>query len=100
MRTLAKSKLLAFRQCPKRSWLEVCRRDLSTDAVGASAGFTAAQAVGEVARKIYDPDGVGTVVDVAMLGVGGAVERTGELLKSHQVILEAGFAGSISSMPA
>jgi hypothetical protein len=40
-----------------RLWLEVYRRDLSTDAIGASAGFTAGQAVGEAARRIYDPDG-------------------------------------------
>ena len=28
MRTLSKSKLLAFRQCPKRLWLEVHRPEL------------------------------------------------------------------------
>lgn len=41
MRTLSKSKLLTFRQCPKRLWLEMYRRDLSTDAIGTSAGLTA-----------------------------------------------------------
>jgi hypothetical protein len=51
MRTLSKSKLLAFRQCSKRLWLEVYRRDLSTTPIGASAGFTAGQAVGEAARR-------------------------------------------------
>jgi hypothetical protein len=28
-----------------------------------------------VARKIYDPDGIGALLDVAVLGVGGAVKR-------------------------
>jgi len=76
MRILSKSKLLAYRQCPKRLWLEVFRRDLSTDSPGTSAGFAAGQAVGEVARKIYDSDGVGAFVDRGVLGVGGAVKRT------------------------
>ncbi|HWS61576.1 MAG TPA: DUF2779 domain-containing protein, partial [Steroidobacteraceae bacterium] len=91
MRTLSKSKLLAFRQCPKRLWLEVHRRDLSTHATGASVGFTAGQAVGAVARKIYDPDGVGELVDVTVLGVGGAVKRTQELWALGRPIFEAGF---------
>ena len=54
MRTLSKSKLLAFRQCHKRLWLEVFRRDLSTDSLGTSTGFTAGKVVGEAARTIYD----------------------------------------------
>jgi hypothetical protein len=77
--------------------LEVFRRDLSTIAIGASAGFTAGQAVGEVARKIYDPDGVGALVDVGVLGVGGAVKRSQELLSQGRPIFEAGFVGGTAS---
>jgi hypothetical protein len=97
MRTLSKSKLLAYRQCPKRLWLEVYRRDLSTDAIGVSAGFTAGQTVGAVARKIYDPDASATLVDVAVLGVGGAAKRTAELLPLARPIFEAGFVGGTAS---
>jgi hypothetical protein len=97
MRTLSKSKLLAFRQCPKRLWLEAYRRDLSTDSIGASAGFTAGQAVGAAARTIYDPEKVGTLVDVGVFGVGGAVERTAELLSHGRPIFEAGFMGGTAS---
>jgi hypothetical protein len=97
MRVLSKSKLLAFLQCPKRLWLEVYRRDLSTKGTGASAGFTAGQAVGEAARKIYDPEGVGALVDIGVLGVSGAVQRTTELLSSSRPIFEAGFVGGTAS---
>jgi hypothetical protein len=97
MRLLSKSKLLSFLQCPKRLWLEVYRRDLSTDAIGASAGLTAGQAVGEAARRIYDPHGVGTLVDVAVLGMDDAVKRTSELLPLGQPIFEAGFVSGGAS---
>src|SRR5476651_665849 len=97
MRVLSKSKLLAFRQCPKRLWLEVFRRDLSTDDIGESAGFTAGRSVGEVARKIYDPEGVGTLLDVGVLGAAGAVRRTQESLALGRPIFEAGFSGGTAS---
>src|SRR6202011_5401572 len=51
------------------------RRNLSTTAIGASAGFTAGRVVGEVARKICDPGGVGTLVDVKA-GLGKAHLRS------------------------
>jgi hypothetical protein len=97
MRVLSKSKLLAFRQCPKRLWLETYRRDLSTHAIGASAGFTAGRSVGEVARSLFDPDRSGVLVDVGVLGVGGAVTRTGELLQARNAIFEAAFVGGTAS---
>ncbi len=40
-----------MKECPKRLWLELYRRELSTNAIGGSAGFTAGGAVGSVARK-------------------------------------------------
>jgi hypothetical protein len=69
MRTLFKSKLLAFRQCPERLCLDVFWRDLSATAVGASVGFTAGHSVGEVAQQLYDPTGSGERVDVSVLGL-------------------------------
>src|ERR1700722_2268798 len=97
MRVLSESRLLAFRQCPKRLWLETYRRDLSTDAVGASARLTAGQALGDAARTIYDPEEVGELVDVAVLGMDGAVKRTEELLGLRRPIFEAGFVGGTAS---
>lgn len=57
MRGLSKSKLLAYRQCPKRLWLETHRPDLAEtdgdDGLRQSVGVQ----VGEVARRLHG-DGV------------------------------------------
>jgi hypothetical protein len=97
MRVLSKSKLLAFRQCPKRLWLEVYRRDLNDDRSGSAAGFNAGKTVGEVARALYDPNGAGQRVDVSTLGIEQAYARSAELLQSAQPIFEAGFVGGGAS---
>lgn len=96
MRTLSKSKLLSFRQCPKRLWLEVHGRHLM-EKVGTDSAFTAGRSVGEAARELFDPEGLGQWVDVGALGVEGAIKRTRELLASQQPVFEAGFAAEGAS---
>jgi hypothetical protein len=59
MRNLSKSKLLAFRQCPKRVWLEVHRPDLRVDTQDTEARFQVGHKVGEIARRLYDPKSFG-----------------------------------------
>jgi hypothetical protein len=76
MRPLSKSKLIAFRQCPKRMWLEVHRPDLREDSAAAQAAFQVGYQVGEIARRIYDPDGQGAAVDVETEGIDGAIARS------------------------
>ena len=44
MRVLSKSKLLAFRQCPKRLWLEVHRPDLREDSSATQASLVTVMA--------------------------------------------------------
>ena len=39
MRVLSKSKLLAYRQCPKRLWLEIHRPELRDDSAATQAHF-------------------------------------------------------------
>jgi hypothetical protein len=92
MRPLSKSKLIAFRQCPKRLWLEVHRPDLREDSGAVQASFQPGYQVGDVARRIYDPEGHGAEIDVESEGYEGAFGRTAELLSSsHAPIYEAGF---------
>jgi hypothetical protein len=58
---------------------------------------SAGRVVGEVARKICDPGGVGTLVDVKA-GLGKAHLRSRELLLSSQPIFEGGYvAGGASA---
>jgi len=98
MRVLSKSRLLSFRQCPKKLWLEVFRRDLSTDSLGTSAGFTAGRSVGNVARQVFDPNDRGELVDVKALGLDKAYMRSRELLGSGEAIFEGGYAACGASI--
>ena len=50
MRPLSKSKLLAFRQCPKRLWLDVHQPELRADSGPAVASFATGHQVGDIAR--------------------------------------------------
>ena len=91
MRTLSKSKLLAYRQCPKRLWLEVYRPELRADSAATQASFSVGHQVGDIARRLYDPKGKGVLIDPQSDGFDAAFSRTQELLKSSQPIFEAGF---------
>ena len=92
MRTFSKSKLLALRQYPKRLWLEFHRPDLREYSQETDSRVQAGFQVGEIARRIYDRDGQGVLVDVQADGFDYAFERTAELLCTRQPIFEAGFS--------
>ena len=92
MRTFSKSKLLALRQCPKRLWLEIHRPDLREDSAATQTSFQVGHQVGDIAQKIYDPEGTGSLIDVEREGFGGAFERSTKLLNTARPIFEAGFS--------
>lgn len=92
MRTFSKSKLLALRQCPKRLWLEVHRPHLLEYSTEIDARLQIGLQVGEIARRIYDREGDGVLIDVQADGFDRAFERTAELLRTCQPIFEAGFS--------
>ena len=98
MRTFSKSKLLALRQCPKRLWLEIHRPHLREDSAATQASFQIGHQVGDIARRIYDPEGLGAVIDVQSEGFARAFKRSAELLDSDQPIFEAGLnaAGALA----
>jgi len=93
-RNLSKSKLMAFRQCHRRLWLEVHHPELRDDSDAAKSRFEAGYRVGEVARRIYDPTGRGVAIDPRVEGYAQALDRTRALLETRQPIFEAGFAAS------
>ena len=93
-RNLSKSKLMAFRQCHRRLWLEVHHPELRDDSDAAKSRFEAGYRVGEVARRIYDPKGRGVEIDPRVEGYAQALDRTRALLETRQPIFEAGFAAS------
>ena len=91
-RQLSKSKLLAYRQCERRLWLEVHMPSWRDDSAESRARFDAGNRVGEIARQSFDPDGRGALIDVQAEGFTAAFERTVSLLSSDQAIFEAGFS--------
>jgi len=92
-RTLSKSKIIAFRQCPKRLWLEVHQPHLRQDSQSTQAIFMTGHKVGEIAQRLYDPQGRGVYIDLRAEGVVPAIERSTTLLQGDVPIFEAGFIG-------
>ena len=91
MRSFSKSKLLAYRQCPKRLWLEIHKPGLRDDS-GSAMVFQIGNHVGEVARAIYDTEHAGTFIDVDELGYEEAYARSAILLELGAApIFEAGI---------
>ncbi len=96
MRHLSKSKIIAYRQCPKRLWLEIHRPDLRDDSSSVTA-FRIGNEVGDVAREIYDDNG--TLIEIETLGFEQAFAKSAALLqKGDAPIFEAGFkaAGALA----
>ena len=82
---------MALRQCSKRLWLEIHRPELREDSASTQASFRVGYQVGDLAQRIYDPQGLGAVIDVQSEGFDRAFKRSTELLHSTQPIFEAGF---------
>jgi len=100
MRFLSKSKLMAFRQCPKRLWLEIHRGELGRHSAATEASFTIGHQVGEIARHLYDPQRTGALIDAQREGFEAAFARSRDLLGAEQAlpVFEAGLraAGALA----
>lgn len=94
MRNLSKSKLIAYRQCPKRLWLEIHQPKERHDSAATQASFDVGYQVGDIAQQMYDPDGNGQVINIQTEGFAAAFTRTTALLNSNQPIFEAGFSAA------
>ena len=81
MRQLSKSKLIAYRQCPKRLWLELNKPELRDDS-GSEAAFQVGYQVGDVAQSIFDPEKTGINVDPNQIGWDESAAQTKESLES------------------
>ena len=92
MHNLSKSKIIAYRQCRKRLWLELHHSELRDDSASAKV-FQIGNQVGDMARSIYDPDSEGEFIDIGKLGHEQALARSAMLLESGKVpVFEAGMA--------
>ena len=86
MRKLSKSKIIAFRQCPKRLWLEVHRPDLKDDS-GSEVVFAIGNQVGEIAQTIYDTNQDGYLIEIDKIGWEAAYEKTETWLTNNDAPL-------------
>lgn len=93
MRTLSKSKLLAYRQCHRRFWLEIHHPELADNSAATEMAFKTGNEVGELARKLYDPHAKAILIGSKEDGLEAAFTRTTEALSEPSPIFEAGFSG-------
>ena len=95
MKKLSKSKLLAYRQCPRRLWLEIHQPKLREDSASTEASYETGHTVGDIARQIYDPEGVGDFLDIEELEFADLLAQSEALAKtSSKPIFEAGFTAN------
>jgi predicted RecB family nuclease len=89
MRNLSKSKIIAYRQCPKRLWLEIHKPELRDDSAS-EVVFAIGNQVGELAQEIYNTDGTGVLIDINELGWPEAFAQSEQLLKDgSSIVFEA-----------
>ena len=88
-RALSKSKLMAYRQCPKRLWLEVHQPESKQDSDDTERRFRAGHEVGEVAQRVYDPEGRGVLIDPWGDGFDKAIKQSMELMGQSRPVFEA-----------
>jgi len=84
---LTKSRLAAWRQCPKRLWLEL-HEPLPREA--GTPNRARGTSVGEMARRLLSPSG-GETLDHRDESGPGAVARTAELLAQGRTVFEGAF---------
>jgi len=95
MANLSKSKLLAWRQCPKRLWLEIHRKKLLNFSAATEATHQTGHNVGDIARRIYDPAGEGHFLDLKKISFAELLTHSEALSKNgRQAIFEAGFCAN------
>jgi len=89
MATLSKSKLLLYRQCPKRLWLKLNRPDLLNINTANQSKLDEGIKVGDIARQVHSPG-----LFIETLDSSDALKLTQQALKDHQPIFEAAFCHS------
>lgn len=84
--SFSKSRLMAYRQCPKRLWLLVHRPELETTDAVANYRMGAGDEVGALARQLFDPAGAGVLITGDSLDEAEA--HTREALADRKPVFE------------
>lgn len=91
MRSLSKSDLTAFRQCPKRLWMEEYNPDAKDNTAAARGRMSAGNQVGELARSLLSYDSEGQLIDLKVLSIEEAIDETLLAIRRRQAVYEAAF---------
>lgn len=87
---LSKSKIIAFRQCPKRLWLSRHRPEHAKNSGTSEVAFAVGHAIGAIARKLYGPGEL--IFDEAKPDFPGAIARSLDASKaSRGALFEAAY---------
>ncbi len=91
--SLSKSRLLSYLQCPKRLWLDLHQPELNRNSARSQQAFAIGHQVGDIARRLYDPDEQGALVELERGAVEAAIARSATLLGAAAgPVFEAGFS--------
>lgn len=86
---LSKSRITAWRQCPKRLWLQIHRRELLEDSDQAKRLYQIGNEIGEIAQRIC-PDGI-LIEDQNNLSAAIAATKAALAAYPDRPIFEAAF---------
>ncbi len=82
---LSKSKVIAFRQCPKRLWLSRYKPELANSSDRSVAAFAVGNTIGSIARTLYGPGEL--IFDDTAPDFPGAISRTQAISTSSAATL-------------
>lgn len=80
-------------QCKRKFWLEIFHPELQKDDHKTVLKYQTGNQVGEIARSIFDPKSLGYFLDIKILGIEGAIQKSQLLLKGGKPVFEAGLSG-------
>jgi hypothetical protein len=89
MSALSKSRLIAWRQCPRRLWLEVNAPSLRQVDEASTAQMLQGDQVGQVARQLYTGENKTVLIDARRDGYEAAQQQTQDALSRGQTVFEA-----------
>jgi len=88
---LSKSKVMAYRQCPKRLWLQIFKPGCAEVSAQSMANISTGNQVGEIAIELYDKDSRRQVIQPFTDGWDDAVIKTKKWLNGQHPIFEGAF---------
>ncbi len=91
---LSKSKLISFRQCPKKLWLSLYQPQLLETSADDTQRFEVGYAIGDIAQTLYNFNGSAVIIDAQKDGFKVALSQSKKVLQEDNPVFEAGLSAS------